>query len=468
MKSLWNTRIRAFSAAALVLATLSEVYAGGFSIYEQGGRATAQAGAVVARPWDASAAFYNPAGLAFYGGAPGTFRFYAGLTPVQSMAKFSGSNPSPGRGVRDESKPRWFPPLFIYSMYQINENMSAGLAITTPYGLGTKWNNSDSNYSGRFRSVEGNIQVVYISPTFSYRINNQWGIGVGIDYVFSKVLLRRNSAQPFFDGVQTRVYDVASVKLTGEDKFSLGFHVAAYGKINEQLSVGIDYKHTVKNKYDGIAQFHQITHPTSDPYGSLVVDRSVAQTFADPLFGGMRQSGSTEVDFPANLVVGAAYKATEKLTVELDLGYAMWDVFKQVVIKFPEQRTRHFVQATNTFDTIPAPNSVLEENYKNAWQIRLGAEYDLNEKIQLRCGYIFDKTPAPTNTINPLLPDANRNDFSIGLGYKVNENLHIDAAYMAVLFSERSTKGKNLDGYDGTYNTHVNLLSLGIGYTFTK
>jgi len=448
MKSLWNTRIRAFSAAALVLATLSEVYAGGFSIYEQGGRATAQGGAVVARPWDASAAFYNPAGLAFYGGAPGTYRFYAGLTPVQSLSKFTGLDENPGLGVREEAKEKWFPPFYAYAVYQINENMAAGLAITTPFGLGTEWKNPGNTYSGRFRSLLANVEAVYVSPTFSYKVNNMFGIGAGVDFVYSRVALRRHQGVLFFNGVEAKMYDVADVYLKGEDKASFGFHVSAYAKMNEQLSFGVDYKHSVKNEYKGHGRFRQIKT------GIDALDANVASNFANPAFGSMYQKGNTDLTFPSSLVVGAAFKPMENFSIETDFVYAGWSVFKEVVIEFPEQNG--------------GTTSTLEEKYKNTWQIRVGGEYDVNERLQARFGYIFDKTPAPTETVNPLLPDADRNDFSIGVGYKITESIHVDAAYMAVVFSERSTKGKNVDGYDGVYNSHVNLFSIGFGYTFGK
>lgn len=444
-----SCRTKFFANAALgmliVMLLAEQLLAGGFSIYEQGGRATAQGGAVVARPWDASAAFYNPAGLAFYG-TPGQWRVYAGITPVQSLSKFSGLDEFPGVGVKEEAKEKWFPPFYAYGIYQINDKMAAGLAITTPFGLGTEWKNKNNTYSGRFRSILGDIQAVYISPTFSYKINKMFGVGVGIDYVYTKVALERHSGAMFNNGNENRLYDVIAVELEGEDKGTLGFHFAGYAKINEQLSFGIDYKHSVKNKYKGTARFSQINT------GISALDQNVASLLANPLYGGLKQNGNTGVNFPNNLVVGVAYKPIEKLSVELDYVYAGWSTFKTVEIEFPESSI--------------LTTSILEENYKNTWQIRFGAEYAVNDKLYARVGYIFDKTPAPTNTVNPLLPDADRNDIGIGIGYKINDAWHVDAAYLAVMFKERSTKGTNLEDYDGVYNSHVNLFSLGFGYNF--
>lgn len=444
------TLSRAMMAAVCALVLTGQAWAGGFSIYEQGAAATAQGGAFVARAWDASAGFYNPAGLAMYG-QPGQWRIYGGITPVQSMAKFQGMNPSPGSGVRDAAKDKFFLPFNLHAAYQINENMAAGLSITTPFGLGTEWKNKDNTYSGRFRSILSNIQAVYISPTFSYKVMSNLSLGVGIDYVVSNVELKRNNSQPFFNGTSTVVYDVAQVELTGSDKGSVGFHFGALYKATDQISCGVDYKHSIKNKYEGSAKFHQILNASSsDPFGA-VVDASVASNLANPLFGGMKQDGNTSVEFPKSLAVGVAYKPMEKLSLEVDYIFAGWSSFKEVVIEFPENQT--------------GLTSVLEENYKDTWQIRFGAEYWATDQLALRCGYIFDKTPAPTETVNPLLPDADRNDIGLGIGYKLNDRLQVDASYLAVFFKERSTEGKNVDGYDGIYNSHVNLWALSFSYT---
>jgi long-chain fatty acid transport protein len=442
--------LKAAMAVLLTAAVSAQAFAGGFSIYEQGARATSMAGAMVARPWDASAAFYNPAGLAMFG-TTGQWRIYGGIVPVQTMGKFSGLNPAPGIGVQDKAKNMVFVPFNFYAAYQIKDNMAVALAITTPFGLGTEWKNGSANtYSGRFRSILGNIQAVYVSPTFSYKINDRFSAGVGIDYVYSKVKLQSHQGQPVFNGTSTQIYDVVDVTLQGADKGEFGFHIAGFAKLNDQWSFGLDYKHSVKNKYDGKARFHQI------PTGISGVDASVAAELANPLFGGLRQSGNTGITFPNILTVGAAYKPMAKVTTELDFCYVGWKKFDQVVIKFPESQPAFL------------PDKTLQEKYKNTWQIRFGLEYSCTDKFSGRIGYIYDKTPAPTNTINPLLPDADRNDFSIGFGYKLSDQLHMDVAYMGVFFKTRSTKGTNVDGYDGIYNTHVNLFSLSCGYTFGK
>lgn len=438
-----RTTFRAAIATAMVWLVTEAAFAGGFSIYEQGARATAQGGAYVARPWDASAAFYNPAGLAMFG-TPGQWRLYGGITPVQSLSKFTGANPFPGTTARDEAKAKWFPPFNLYAAYQINEKWAAALAITTPFGLGTEW---EDDFSGRYRSILGDIKVVYISPTFSYKFNDKFSVGAAVDYVYSEVALKRRQGQTF----GSQIYDVVEVKLNGKDNGEFGWHVGALYKFDEHWSFGLDYKHLIHNTYEGTAKFNQITYTNSLGSIGAVIDANVAATLDNPAFGGRKQDGNAKyLNFPNTLAVGIGYK-TDKWSAEADFEYAGWGTFKQIQLIFP--------------DNLISPTSTIEEDYDNTWQIRIGGEYWFNEKFAGRLGYIFDKTPAPANTISPLLPDANRHDIGIGFGYKFSEALSVDAAYLAVLFNERSTKN-NVDGFDGTYKSHVNLFALSFGYAF--
>ena len=78
---------------------------------------------------------------------------------------------------------------------------------------------------------------------------------------------------------------------------------------------------------------------------------------------------------------------------------------------------------------------------------------------------MYDRTPTPTHTLSSMLPDADRYNVSAGIGYKLIPGLRCDLSYMAVNISERSTKGKNVDKFDGAYKVFVNLFSFGIAYT---
>jgi len=83
----------------------------------------------------------------------------------------------------------------------------------------------------------------------------------------------------------------------------------------------------------------------------------------------------------------------------------------------------------------------------------------------LRCGYLFDESPAPPMAVTPLLPDADRDSFQVGAGYTMGKTT-FDFAYMYLKFKERSTEGLNPKNFNGTYNTTANLFGFSVTHRF--
>jgi long-chain fatty acid transport protein len=151
-------------------------------------------------------------------------------------------------------------------------------------------------------------------------------------------------------------------------------------------------------------------------------------------------------------VVGLYYKFTEKFGVEFDYAWYGWSVFDEIVLEFED----------------PTLNQTIPEGYKDEYQLRLGAHYDINEQFSVRAGFIYDRTPQPIESVSPLLPDDTRTDWTLGAGYKTG-NFVIDGGYMFVNIGERSTVengvGMNDNGFDGTYISHAHLFYLSLGYS---
>ena len=126
-----------------------------------------------------------------------------------------------------------------------------------------------------------------------------------------------------------------------------------------------------------------------------------------------------------------------------------WSVFKDLPI---------------TFKTTPSSNLTIVEDYSDSWQVRLGAEHRL-PSWTYRFGWYYDKAAAPRQSVGPLLPDADRNGPSIGIGVPFRGGKwHLDAYELAVFVSQRSTDGVNRDGYDGTYKSFVNSAGASLEY----
>ncbi|RME00683.1 MAG: hypothetical protein D6814_03075 [Calditrichaeota bacterium] len=415
----------------IFLFTGGVLYAGGFNIYEFGGKSSAMGGAVVARAWDGSTIFYNPSGLAFLRGT----QFYGGTTLIFPAGRFVGAAPLFSADVY-KTKNSVFSPIGVYFSHKFSEKLGAGIGVTNPFGLGVEWHD---NFPGRGLSRNAQLQSFYVSPVIAFRVTPNLSLGGGVDFVVAHVKLERSVF--IFDSPGSPGYEVGQVKLEGTSNLAVGFTASAMFR-TDKLGLGVAYRHSIHNKFeDGDANF-TIFDNLSVPNVAKVAQSILVD-----------QKAKTALDFPNFISAGIYYQVLEKLGLEVDYVWFNWSVFDKISLDFPDD---------NLDQTIP-------EDYNDAWQFRVGANYALNDKVSLRAGYIYDKTPQPIQSVSPLLPDNNRNDFSFGIGYILGK-YQIDLGYMLVDIGERSTVengvGKNAFGFDGAYQSRADLIYGSIGINF--
>jgi long-chain fatty acid transport protein len=109
--------------------------------------------------------------------------------------------------------------------------------------------------------------------------------------------------------------------------------------------------------------------------------------------------------------------------------------------------------------------TVIPEGWDDAMNYRLGVRLDSGPTTQWRFGYVYDETPQPEEVVSPLLPDANRNGFTVGYG-STGPGLKWDVAVMYLKFDERERHRTlaNEPVFHGTYDTTAWLFGLTIGW----
>jgi long-chain fatty acid transport protein len=360
---------------------------GGYQLNEQGARAVGMGGAFVATASDASAVYYNPAGLAFQKG----INVLIGGNLIIPATKFKSTVPA----YEISTKSQVFTPVNLYDAYQINDDIVVGLGIFNPFGLGTEWPTP--------WSAKSDLQTWYFNPAVGYKITDQISLGLGVSYVYGSIKM----SQPG-----------QSIDGTGN---GYNFNFGGIYKPMEGLSIGVSYRMKTNVKFSG--DFKAVT----------------------PL-GALSGTGELTLPMPGNFYVGAAYDVLPELTVEGDVQYIQWGVYKNLELKAPA----------------PVGTIVQNKNWNDNITLRGGAEYKLNKETKLRGGLILDLSPQPPSKTEPSIPDGDRVDISVGGSYKINDNLSIDAAYMLVLFMERNAKGATPAGI---YNSTAHIVSISLGYT---
>ncbi len=110
----------------------------------------------------------------------------------------------------------------------------------------------------------------------------------------------------------------------------------------------------------------------------------------------------------------------------------------------------------------------VSEDWKDAVTLRGGMEFQATENLALRAGFLYDQTPQPVETMDPILPDANRVAFTAGFGWKKG-NFVLDFAYQYEIFADRTSPNRSIYPLglgEGTYKTKAQLIGLSLGFVF--
>jgi long-chain fatty acid transport protein len=426
----------AVALGAIAIAPATPAFAAGFSIFEQSAKATGMADAVTAQSDDPSTVFYNAGGVAFFDKAAGS----VGATYItETRAHFSGANPFPGEGVTaTEKRLQVFPP-HLYWVQPITPTWKVALGVETPFGLVTQWNNPDG-FAGRFLSTRAAIKDFDINPTIAWQVTPELGIGIGGIARVSQVTLERDVPQ--VDPFTFHVVNVARAKLRSDYKTGYGWDVGILHKPTPWLSWGASYRSQIDVNYSGSAVL--FPRSSGDPVFDAILPALVPYNTDIPV--------TTKVKYPAQGSLGFAFKVMPELTFEIDGNWFGWKRFDIVPITFPTGQLQ---------------SSTIIERWKDSYAVRGGLNWASSPMWQWRLGYVFDQSPQPEQTVNPLLPDANRNGVTAGVGYR-GAAVNVDLGVMYLFFADR-TRAKTfsddpLGPFFGTYSTRALLVSLTIGF----
>jgi long-chain fatty acid transport protein len=415
----------------VVLLAPGLVFGNGFALFEHGARGVAMGGAFGAIADDATAGYYNPAGLAFLDGAQAA----TGAFLITETATFEGDDPYPGNGYRAEMVEQYFYPLHAHVTGKLGDRFAWGISLTSPFGLGTWW---EDDFAGRYISKRIDLRVFNINPNLAFKITENVAVAVGVDYFLSDVDLTKSIG--VINPYTQQVADVGQVHMYSDLNDGIGFNLAALAKAGGGWSIGASYRSRVKVEYDAEASFVQI------PTGYADFDAIVAGL----LPFSTNPKGSTEVNFPAEYRLALAWKGN-KMTASVDVVYMDWDSFQDLPI---------------TIIGYPALSSVREENYEDAYTYRFGFEYRVSQRWSWLGGLLYDETPVPVEAFSPLLPDANRWGASAGFSYDMTEKIRFDLGYLYLRFEDRATNGHDADNFNGQYRTMANLLGVTLHYKF--
>lgn len=417
---------------AIVLSILvlsHQVFAGGFLTGTQNAKAMGMGHAFVGQANDASAIYFNAAGLSNLKG----INVLAGATFIMPKVDFTGPTPLT---ITSSTVAKTFTPINFYAAYQMDE-LSFGLGVYNPYGLGSEW---PSNWIGKSLAVETELRTFYINPTVAYKVMDNLSVGAGFSYIISNILFKQVvdfPAIPIAPGVFLPAAPNVGINLEGTGKPAYTFNFGLLFKPMDDLSLGLAYRHSAEIEFDGDLTFSNLpAKPAGYPVGH------------SDLFPAGK--GVSKITMPYDLRVGVSYNAMENLTINADFQYVGWESYDTLAADFEK-------------NTAVWKDLATAKNWENSMTFRFGGEYRM-DAFAFRAGYVFDGSPIPTTTMDPSLPGADRHEFTLGVGYKITPNIRVDAAYQYISF-DKEVKDSKIP-FNGKYVNKTNLLGLNVGFCF--
>jgi long-chain fatty acid transport protein len=420
-----NLHINAKFLSAIVLAcsTLTPL-ATGFRMPDQDAFATARGEAFVATADNASAIYYNPAGLTQLRGQ----NLRAGVYGIDLEPRYD--SPS---GSEFESKDNLHAvPQLFYAYSPEKLPLSFGFGAYAPFGLGIQWPHDTG-----FRTVGTEASLAYFtaSPTVAWKIADTLSIGASLTVNYAEMDLRQGIVWP------AQAFDEFRFKGTGWD---MGYNVGVLWRAHEKLSFGGTFRSGTKVNLDGHTDARNDVALPSPP-----------APFPVPTFS-QRTDAEADFDFPLMFVVGVSFRPTPKWNLEFNAEYTGWDALNTVTVKQ---------------DTAPVPGLIPQNipiafNWESSWYYEFGATRYFDNGWHVSAGYIFNENSVPDATYSPLVADLDRHFFSVGTGHK-GKRFDFDFAYQfgygptrTVSGSAISPAGQSADG-DYEFISHALLLTVG-------
>lgn len=431
--------------AGLAASVLSApVIASGFQVREQSAKALANAWAgSAAAAEDAGFMVYNPAAI---GNIDGT-QFVGSISYIDASFELKDGQASNGpitytSGASGKGGQNAWVPSFAVKT-QLNEKLDLGLAIYSPYGLSTKY---DEDWIGRYHGIETELKTIDIQPTLNYRVTDRLSLAVGLraeyaDATLSQAVdfgtLAAMGGSPFATPGQNDVI----AEVTGDD-WGYGYTLGALFQATERTRLGIGYRSEIELTLDG-----EVDYSGTDPVSKGGVAMGAVSD------GG----GSADLTTPANLNFGVYHQLTDRLALMANAEWTEWSSFEELVVEFDD-----------------GTSSTTHENWNNTWAFSVGANYVLNDRWLLRAGLGYDETPVPDSSHRtPRVPDADRRWASIGATFTPAEHWDITAGYLHVFADDvdmdldasdpGNARGGNLSG---RYEVAADVFALSTSYRF--
>ncbi|MGR5235468.1 outer membrane protein transport protein [Vibrio alfacsensis] len=298
----------------------------------------------------------------------------------------------------------------IHLIVPVNDKFAWGVNAYSNFGTKTEF---DDSFVAKEYGGLTDVKSANFGLAGSYRLNDQWSFGAGLDLVYGQGTMKRE-----LNGMSKPLLDV-----DGADGWAVGFNLGTVYELDENNRFGLSYRYSpeMEAKDD---KGQKITLPLPD----------MAE------FSGYHKIENT------------------KFAVHYSIQYIGWGAFDQIEFK-------------NLKDSILTGSYNKDYQWQDGWHYAIGGTYYLNNDWTLRTGYMYD-TSAQDSLTSVSVPDSDRQWLSAGFTYHIDSKSNVDFGITYLMGKDvdvnESTPNPLLPGSDIssiTATTHADAILFGLQYS---
>ncbi|HDY7991719.1 TPA: outer membrane protein transport protein [Vibrio vulnificus] len=308
----------------------------------------------------------------------------------------------------------------IHFIMPVNDKFAWGVNAYSNFGTKTEF--ADDYVAAEYGGLT-DVKSFNFGLAGSYRLNQQWSFGVGLDLIYGQGTMKRVAGKGF-PGTPVGPVPVTGTPLLDVDKadgWAVGFNVGTVYELDENNRFGLSYRYSPEFEAED-DKGQKITLPLPD----------MAE------FSGYHKITDT------------------KFAVHYSIQYIGWSAFDK--IKFE-----------NLQDSVLTGSYDKPYEWQDGWHYSIGGTYYLNTDWTLRAGYMYD-TSAQDKVTSISVPDSDRQWLSAGFTYHIDTKSNIDFGFTYLMgddvkVNENTTVGVELTKIQAT--THADAILFGLQYSRT-
>lgn len=408
-----------------LMTPLSAMATNGYFSHGYGMKAKGMGGAGIAYGQDALAAATNPANMVLVGNR---VDFGLDVFMPDRKTEIVGNGAASNKISYDPNKDNvFFIPEFGYNK-MINNTMSFGVSVFGNGGMNTSYKKPVGLFAGTSGINAGvNLEQLFISPTFSMKINDKNSFGVALNVIYQTFEATGLAGFTNFSSSSTNLTD------NGKDS-STGFNLRLgwTGEITDKVTLGATYQSKADmsafSKYKGL--------------------------FAE--------QGS--FDIPETYGVGIAVKATPNVNVAFDITQINYSDVKAISNTLSPAILNCMAGVSSQCLGTSAGSGF---GWQDMTVYKLGVDWQQSSNLVLRAGYNHSSQPIPNGEtfFNLLAPGVVEDHLTAGATWTLQNKSELTFAFMYAL--EKTVKGSNSipSGFGGgEANLTMSQISLGVAY----